>query len=156
MFEKDCTLVTQSQRDTFRTQFNVWNGTTETFNFTTVVSDNEVAETCSGHVNTTTCIYTSGIAEYLVHVDTFDNTIKFPEPPSNPKIVARANNTALTSKSVKEHGLRYDHGTVDQREKSTLAGKCTRLPRASMLPYLLMYPVSLRCSVDCRHLLSMG
>ncbi len=60
------------------------------------------ADQYAGYVNTTTCSMTSAIAEYPIMIK--DQTITFPDPPSYPKIIALANNTAMTNETMSQPG----------------------------------------------------
>lgn len=87
----------------FSQSFMAFNGSSEVIKYETVISDSEVAKTCTGHVKTTECYLVSAIGEYEVEVT--DGIITFTEPPSYPRIVARANNTALTNETIVGLGL---------------------------------------------------
>ena len=62
----------------------------------------------------------SAIAEYPVKIN--DGVIIFAESASYPKIVARANNTAVTEDTIRENGLQNDKAFVPGLVKTTLSG----------------------------------
>lgn len=95
------------------------NGTSETVELVTRISDSEVAETCSGHLQTVTCSLISAIAEYDVVIT--DGVLTFEKPPSSPKIVAFANNTAITDQTIDIKGLKVMNRGVEWI-KTTLSG----------------------------------
>lgn len=117
-FAAGCTIPVDSQ-SVFNVRFMVYNGTAETLNFTTEISDHTVAETCAGYVNTTWCSLVSAIGEYPVNIN--DGIITFAERPSYPKIIARANNTAITDDTIRQYGLRT-RDSVSDDVKTTLSG----------------------------------
>ena len=96
----------------------VEDGTTEHLALQTLLPDQAATDTCAGNVNKTTCYLVSAIGEYNVSVT--DGVVKFHEPPSYPKIISRANNTAITPDTIERFGLRYAEGSTYIR--STLAG----------------------------------
>ncbi|KAK5168607.1 uncharacterized protein LTR77_005916 [Saxophila tyrrhenica] len=102
----------------FKQKFSIFNGTTESFLYETTISDEDVARSCVGHVNTTSCYMVSAVGEYEVEIT--DGVVTFAEPPSYPRIVARANNTALTDKTVADFQLAINH--VDNAINTTLGG----------------------------------
>ncbi|KAK5174063.1 uncharacterized protein LTR77_001143 [Saxophila tyrrhenica] len=84
----------------------------------TRISDNAVAETCAGNLNTTSCYLRSAVAEYPITVT--DGTVTFAEPPSNPKIIALAENAAITDRTIAEYDLHYP--PVPSYVRTTLSG----------------------------------
>jgi hypothetical protein len=92
------------------------NGTPEMLNFQTRIGTPQVEQTCAGPVNTTSCFLVSAIADYPVIID--NGILSLAEAPYSPKIVARANNTAITKKTVSEYGLNNGYGGIF----STLTG----------------------------------
>lgn len=74
-----------------------------------------MAKSCIGYLTIESCWYVSAIAEYGVVIS--DGAISFPEPPSNPNIVAKANNTAITEETIKKHDLSLPENGV----KTTLS-----------------------------------
>lgn len=102
----------------FKELFTIYNGSTETLKYETVMTDNNVANTCAGNVNTTKCYLTSAIGEYVIDVK--DGVITFPEQPSNPKIVKTAKNTAITETSIRDSQLNYP--LISETMRSTLSG----------------------------------
>ena len=107
------------------------NGTTEYLNFcecvdtckiletdrarpATIISDENVAKTCSGHVNITSCLYGSAVGEYSVIADQIGLKLV---GPVDPRIIAIANNTAITPATA------WHTGDGDPNDVySTLAG----------------------------------
>ena len=81
------------------------------------MTDEAVAKTCAGEFINTDCYLASAIAEYLVTIH--DDTITLTGLPSHPKIISRANNTAVTKHTVAKYGLRSDNGP---QVRSTLSG----------------------------------
>ena len=72
------------------------------------MSDEAAARTCVGKTKETQCSYSSAIGEYRVQIQ--DGVVTFLEPPSNPRIVAIANNTAVTEDTIRQHDLMYPTG----------------------------------------------
>lgn len=101
-FDKGCNHPNEKQL-VFGNRFIAINGTTESLQFATLRSDQSVAKTCVGNVNETICSLVSATAEY--HVAVTDGVITFPEPPSYPKIISKAKNTAITESTVEKFGL---------------------------------------------------
>lgn len=78
----------------------------------TEISDEAAAEICAGETRATQCSYASAIGEYHVQIrpDQRWNRHIFLEPPSHPKILAIANNTAVNEETIRQHGLMYPTG----------------------------------------------
>lgn len=91
----------------------------ETFALLTNISDTSVGKSCAGRVNSTICHLVSAIAEYPVTV-TEDGAVTVADERalSYPKIVALANNTALTDEIISKQGLITKHGYT----RTTLGG----------------------------------
>ena len=102
----------------FVNSFKVQNGSTESLTYDTTISDESVARTCKGHVNATRCWLVSAIGEYNVEV--LNGVVTLTEPHSYPRIIARANNTALTSKKIDDNHLKST--LIYDSVNSTLAG----------------------------------
>ena len=117
LFEEGCVKPSEDQL-TFLQEFVALNGTTERLNYTTMISGSDVAETCAGQVNTTSCFLVSAIAEYDVTITEGVLTL---DAAAYPKIVATANNTAITEDTIEQLGL--SHGSGDKNYvKTTLSG----------------------------------
>lgn len=111
--------VAPEDRAVFALGFGSVNGTTtEGLLFSSTLSDESVTKSCVGNQNVTVCYLLSAIAEYDVVIT--NGTISFPEPPSYPKIIEWANNTAINNETIAQYGLRYDAGSSWIR--STLSG----------------------------------
>ena len=95
-----------------------FNGTRERMVLKTKLADAAVTETCIGSVNVTSCSLLSAVAEYNIIIT--DGKIQFAEPPSYPKIVSLANNTAVTAHTISKFDLSYDAHSLWVR--TTLAG----------------------------------
>lgn len=93
-----------------------YNGTVETLNLSTGITDDSVTHTCAGNLIKRNCNLVSAIAEYRIHV--VDGVINFMDDLAYPKIISKANNTALTRSSIKDNNLKLEHIWV----KSTLGG----------------------------------
>jgi hypothetical protein len=117
-FEEGCIEPSDNQT-VFKNYFKTVNGTVEVFRYETIMSDDNVAKVCVGNVNATTCSMVSATAEYDVIIK--DGIITFPEPPSYPKIISSANNTAMTEDTVKKYGLAQDLAAPTYR-RTTLGG----------------------------------
>lgn len=91
----------------YGSQLRSYTGQTETLDFQTYLNGNEVAKTCAGPVNSTHCRLQSAIAEYEIQIS--DNVITLKDP-SNPTLIAWANNTAVTNATISKYGLQ-DAGT---------------------------------------------
>lgn len=91
----------------------------EHFVLQTRLSDDSVAKTCAGRVNSTSCVLVSAIAEYPVLVD-MDGSIRIADTYtlSSPKIVQLANNTALSDAIIAKLGLKNKGGYT----QTTLGG----------------------------------
>lgn len=100
----------------FATEVASINGTVEKLKLSTKLSGDDVAKTCAGPVNQTDCILVSAIAAYDVIVT--DRVITFAEPPSNPRIITRANNTAVTEETISKFDLQKGSNWI----KTTLSG----------------------------------
>lgn len=87
----------------FGTGFQSLNGTTERIALTTILTGESITKTCAGKRNITTCYLVSAVAEYRVEIA--NGILHFVEPPSYPRIIALANNTAITSETVERFGL---------------------------------------------------
>jgi hypothetical protein len=101
------TYSAPSSRDVFQVGFNVFNGSSERLSFETRIATNQAlvkhgGTWCAGQVNTTSCNLTSSIAEYPIIIQ--NDIITFAEPPSYPKIIATANNTAITAQTITQPG----------------------------------------------------
>ena len=101
--------IPPKDRNSFMINWSPLNGTYEEVVFETDISDEEVTKTCAGHVNITKCYMRSAIGEYTIHISN-DDIITFDEQPSYPRIVARANNTAMTQESQSQFGLCHNQG----------------------------------------------
>lgn len=86
----------------FLTSLGVNSGSRESLTLGTTIADSPGNDTCAAYVNKTICYLVSAVAEYPVLVE--NNTVRFTEPQPYPKIVALANNTALTNETIKEYG----------------------------------------------------
>jgi hypothetical protein len=69
-----------------------------------------------GNWTQTACTLAPASAEYSIIID--DDVISFREPPSSPKIVSLAHNTAITPETVEHYGLLQPGGLV----RTTLTG----------------------------------
>ena len=78
-------------------------GTSETLDFQTYLTGNQVADTCAGTINSTHCYLRSAIAEYDVSVANETITLK---DPGNPRFISWANNTAITNETISKFDLR--------------------------------------------------
>lgn len=91
-------------------EVNAWsvNGSAEYLVLQTAIPDDEIVETCTGHMIYTQCFYSSAIADYDVQI--INNTIAPLEHDAalHPKIISRANNTALTDETIRKFGLLFD------------------------------------------------
>ncbi len=87
----------------FSITFALHEGTPERLGISTRIVHSADATKCAANVNITNCLVVSAIGEYPVHIH--NGIIGFPEPPSYPRIVARANNTAVTSDTIANEGL---------------------------------------------------
>ncbi|KAK3723539.1 hypothetical protein LTR37_001791 [Vermiconidia calcicola] len=103
--------VASEDRRVFWTSFRSLNESAERLQLGTEVSDDAVTQTCVGNLNRPVCDLTSAIAEYQVNIN--DGVITFVEPPSYPKIVAKANNTSLTDEDVAKYGLETSSGFIN-------------------------------------------
>ena len=103
-------------RAIFQVELRTVNGTPEMLDFRTIIGTHEVERTCAGPVITTDCFLVSAIAEYSVIID--DGILTLADAPYSPKIMARANNTAITKKTVSRPDSNDGHGDIF----STLAG----------------------------------
>ena len=117
-FEAGCITLADNQT-IFKNYFKTLNGTVEAFAYETTLTDDNVAKTCVGNVNETTCSMLSATAEYDVIIT--DGIITFPQAPSYPRIVSRANNTAITDATVKQYGLAAGLAAPTYR-RTTLGG----------------------------------
>ena len=117
LFDQGC-LATPRNRVIFDLNFLAENGSVESITFVSMRTDSAVAETCVGHLNTTTCTLVSAIGEYDVLVT--NNSLSFLEPPSSPTVIARANNTAITDETVNKYRLRANSDGLGVR--TTLSG----------------------------------
>ena len=69
-------------------------GPVESLEFITQISGKQIEDTCAGTINRTSCYLVSAIAEYPIIIDS--GVISFKGAVNSPRIVARANNTAIT------------------------------------------------------------
>lgn len=106
-------------RTIFNVAFTPLNGTHEKLESSTTMGSQQVSQKCAGPLVTTNCYLVSAIAEYPVI--TKDAVISLAEIPYSPRIVAYANNTAITDETIFEYGLNNGHGGI----YSTLAGIAT-------------------------------
>jgi hypothetical protein len=100
----------------FEVAFMAANGTPETLVLRARGGTQQVEQTCAGPVMIADCYLVSAIAEYPVIID--DSVLSLTEAPHSPKLVAQANNTAITNKTVSKYGLNTQGGGT----YSTLAG----------------------------------
>ncbi len=115
LLEEGCYLTT-SNFEVFQIVFETLNGTVEHLAFTTVLPTEALTKTCSGPVNATTCFLVSATGEYDVNVE--NCVITFADPPTRPRVIQTANNTAITQQTIKEYGLDTGGGWI----KTTLSG----------------------------------
>lgn len=78
--------------------FNVEAGKEERLVLQTVVAISSGNSTCAGNVNMTKCYLVSAIGEYAVTIER--DALQLAGPHGDPKIVKRANNTALTNDTI--------------------------------------------------------
>ncbi len=99
------------------------NGTRELVSLRTGRPDSEAVRTCAGHFVHEECLYSSAISEYEILIT--NDTISLPsgEAALYPRIVARANNTAVTRETIEEFDLQYSGNTGGQFDvtRTTLA-----------------------------------
>ncbi len=83
-------------------------GATETLDFYTYVSGDDVAKTCAGPINASHCYLRSAIAEYEVVVKNGAITLV---DPANPTFISWANNTAINNATINKFGLQGSSGS---------------------------------------------
>lgn len=96
-----------SDRKIFDIEFGIEKGLAEKLVLTTTVAISPGNSSCAAYVNTTSCRLVSAIALYPATIE--NDTVKFSSSQSYPEIVARANNTALTNRTITEFGY-VTHG----------------------------------------------
>jgi hypothetical protein len=91
-----------TQRWLFATYLSSSYGTSETLDFQTYLTGNQVADTCAGTINSTHCYLRSAVAEYDVTVTNKTITL---QNAAEPRFVAWANNTAITNETISKFDL---------------------------------------------------
>lgn len=89
-------------RSVFFTSIAPIPGPRETIVLGTIIAESPGNSSCAAYVNRTTCKLVSAIAEYPVVIE--DDKVRFAEPQPYPKIIAFANNTAITNETIRKNG----------------------------------------------------
>jgi hypothetical protein len=109
--------IEPSKRAIFLSYLTSLEGAMETLDFLTILTGEDVANTCAGPVNSTHCYLRSAVAEYDV---TITNNIISLNDPGHPRFVHWANNTAITEQTIAKFGLRTSDDPTNI--KTTLGG----------------------------------
>ena len=123
VFEESTTVLTD------RTVFGVGiaagfvNTSTECLVVQTKLADDSVTATCAGYLNQTQCYLRSALGEYDVIVS--NGSVRFAQPPSNPRIISYANNTSITKETIAKFNLHYPGSP--EWIRSTLSGIATTI-----------------------------